>query len=166
MKAARVMDTNVAIVANGKSPQAGDQCMGTCIRTLLELQQQHRVLLDELGLILEEYRRHLSPSGQPGAGDVFFKWLWSNQSNPEHCRQIALTPAKGGRRQFEEIPDDPELAAFDSSDQKFVAVAIASGEKASIFNAADSDWWHHREVLSRHGVEVQFLCPELMKRTR
>lgn len=166
MKAARVMDTNVAIVANGKTPQAGDRCMGACITTLLELREQHRILLDEQGLILEEYRRHLSPSGQPGAGDAFFKWLWSNQGNPEHCRQMPLTPVKSGWRGFEELPDDPALATFDRSDQKFVAVSIASGEKALILNAADSDWWHHRETLGRHGVEVQFLCPDLMKESR
>lgn len=166
MKAARVMDTNVSIVANGKTPQAGDRCVETCISTLLELRERHRLLLDEQGLILDEYRRHLSPSGQPGVGDAFFKWLWSNQSNPEHCRQVPLTLMASGRREFEEFPDDPALAAFDPSDRKFVAVSIASGESAPILNAADSDWWQHREALSRHGVEIQFLCPELMKRNR
>lgn len=166
MKAARVMDTNVAIVANGKTPQAGDSCMGACITTLLELREQHRILLDEQGLILEEYRRHLSPSGQPGVGDAFFKWLWSNQANPEHCRQMVLTPVKNGWRGFEELPDDPALATFDRNDQKFLAVSIASGERAPILNATDSDWWHHQETLGRHGVEVQFLCPDLMKRNR
>lgn len=166
MKAARVMDTNVAIVANGKTPQAGDRCVEVCITTVLELREQHRILLDEQGLILEEYRRHLSPAGQPGVGDAFFKWLWSNQSNPEHCRQMALTPVKSGWRRFEELPDDPALATFDPNDQKFLAVSIASGEKAPILNATDSDWWHHREALGRQGVEVQFLCPDLMKENR
>ncbi|HSU82609.1 MAG TPA: hypothetical protein VLR69_09330, partial [Thermoanaerobaculia bacterium] len=57
---------------------------------------------------------------------------------------------------------DPDLAAFDPSDRKFVAVAVASGEQPEILNASDTDWWHHREALSRHGVEVRFLCPQLM----
>jgi hypothetical protein len=156
------MDTNVAIVANGRSPQAGDHCVNTCIKTLLALRERQRLLLlDDLGLILEEYRRYLSPSGQPGSGDAFFKWLWDNQGNPKYCRQVRITPMDDPRR-FEEFPDDGELARFDPSDRKFVAVAIASLENPPILNAADNDWWDYREALRRHGVEIRFLCPELM----
>jgi hypothetical protein len=156
------MDTNVAIVANGKTPQAGNQCVSTCISTLLDLREHHRLLLDAEGLILEEYRRHLSPAGQPGPGDAFFKWLWSNQSNPEYCRQVSIGPEVDGRG-FQEFPDNPDLEGFDRSDRKFVALAIASEESPPILNAADTDWWEYREALSRNGVEVRFLCPELMQ---
>lgn len=166
MRAGILMDTNVAVVANGKADQASDQCKKTCIGTLQDLREDRCLLLDDWGLILDEYRRHLSPSGQPGPGDAFFKWLWSNQANPEHCRQVAVTPIRNDRRSFEEFPDDPALAGFDPSDRKFVAVSIASGERAPILNAVDSDWWNFREALARHGVEVRFLCPELMKGAR
>ena len=162
MRAAIVMDTNVAVVANGGAGQAGDSCVLTCITTLLEIRDSQRVLLDEAGSILEEYRRHLSPSGQPGPGDAFFKWLWDNQAHSDHCRQVAITPTHVGTRMFEEFPDDPDLKAFDPSDRKFVALAIASGERPSVLNAADTDWWNHREALGRHGIETRFLCPELM----
>ena len=161
MKAAVVMDTNVAVVANGKAPQAGGKCVETCITTLVEIRDRHRVLLDEQGLILDEYRRRLSPSGQPGPGDAFFKWLWDNQGHLDHCRQVAITPMDGG---FEEFPDDPDLARFDPADRKFVAVATASEERPPILNASDTDWWDHRIALNRHGVEIRFLCPELMER--
>lgn len=162
MRAAIVMDTNVAVVANGRTPQAGDRCVGTCIETLLTIRERYRVLLDGPGLILNEYRLNLSPSGQPGPGDAFFKWLWDNQVNPEHCRQVLITQTGDDRRNFEEFPDDPDLADFDPSDRKFVAVALASKEQPPILNAADTDWWEHREALNRHGVEIRFLCPELM----
>jgi hypothetical protein len=157
------MDTNVAIVANGKTPQAGDGCVATCIETLLALRERQRLLLDDLGLILDEYRRHLSPSGQPGPGDAFFKWLWDNQGNPEHCRKVQVTPTADSRK-FEEFPNDRELARFHPKDRKFVAVAIASRENPLILNAADTDWWDYREALNRHGFELRFLCPELMGR--
>jgi hypothetical protein len=166
LKATVVLDTNVAVVANLRTEQAGDDCERVCITTLLEVRESRRVLLDESGAILEEYRRHLSPSGQPGVGDAFFKWLWVNQANPECCRQVPITPIYGGTRVFEEFPDDPDLAAFDPSDRKFVAVAVASGERPRILNAADTDWWIHREALRRHGIEVGFLCPELMEGER
>jgi hypothetical protein len=166
VRAGALMDTNVAVVANGRAPQAGDRCMATCIETLRDLRENWRLLLDDQGLVLDEYRRNLSPSGQPGPGDAFFKWLWSNQGNPEHCRQVAITPIRNDRRSFEEFPDDPDLAGFDPSDRKFVAVSIASGERAPVLNAVDSDWWNYREALARHGIEVRFLCPELMKGAR
>jgi hypothetical protein len=156
------MDTNVAVVANGKTPQAGDDCVEACVTALLELRERRQILVDDGALIFEEYRRHLSPSGQPGLGDAFFKWLWDNQCNPDHCRQIRITAANDGRV-FDEFPDDPALADFDPSDRKFVAVALASGERPPILNASDTDWWNHREALSRNGVEVRFLCPELME---
>lgn len=157
------MDTNVAVVANGRTPQAGDRCVETCIAKLLEMTERHQVLLDEQGSILEEYRRHLSPSGQPGPGDAFFKWLWNNQANPQHCRQVPITPTDDKGRGFDEFPDDPDLASFDRADRKFVAVAVASGESPPILNASDSDWWNYRNALDRHGITIQFLCPELMQ---
>jgi hypothetical protein len=156
------MDTNVAVVANGHTPQAGMPCVQTCVAALIGLREHHRMLLDDRGLILDEYRRNLAPSGQPGPGDAFFKWLWDNQGNPEHCRQVPVTVTDERRQGFEEFPVDSDLERFDVSDRKFVAVAIASQERPPILNAADTDWWEHREALSRHGVEVRFLCPELM----
>ena len=57
------------------------------------------------------------------------------------------------------IPSSPE---FDRDDRKFVAVALASGTSPPIVNASDRDWWEHREVLQVHGIEILFLCPELM----
>lgn len=155
------MDTNVAVVANGRTPQAGQKCVEACVSSLVALRERHAILVDDRGLIFDEYRRHLSPSGQPGLGDAFFKWLWDNQCNPDHCRQVRVTPINDDRA-FEEFPDDSDLSDFDLSDRKFVAVAITSGEAPPILNASDTDWWHHREVLGRNGVEVRFLCPELM----
>jgi hypothetical protein len=122
--------------------------------------------VDAGGLIFGEYRGNLKPSGQPGPGDAFFKWLWNNQGNLRHCRQIAITPVDREGRGFAEFPDDPALAGFDRADRMFVATALASGEHPPILNATDTDWWDYREALNRQGVEVRFLCPELMKRER
>lgn len=161
MRPAVVMDTNVAIVANRQAPQASLECVRGCLKTLLHLRAEQRLLIDHAGLILNEYRTYLSPTGQPGVGDAFFKWLWNNQANPQLCQQIHLTPLDEGQRQFAEFPDDPDLIGFDPSDQKFVAVAIASGEQPPILNASDTDWWVYEETLARH-VQIEFICPELM----
>ncbi len=154
------MDTNVAVVANGQAEQASPSCTLKCIEALRHIRDERRILLDEGNLILQEYRGRLSFSGQPGPGDFFFKWLHDNQANPVHCRKIPLHPHPD--RDFEEFPDDPALSSFDRSDRKFAAVALASGTRPKVLNASDTDWWNYHAQLQNHGVEVDFLCPELM----
>lgn len=164
-KPAVVVDTNVAVVANGKTEQTDLKCVSTCIDTLRQIQAGRLVLLlDKGNEIFQEYQRHLHPSGKPGSGDLFFKWLWRNRYNDEYCRQISITPHD--RREFEEFPDDPDLRSFDRDDRKFVAVALASGSDPRVLNASDTDWWDYREQLAKHGVHVVFLCPELMSAER
>ncbi len=155
-----VIDTNVPVVANGKAEQAAAGCEATCIKTLRQIRTDRRLLLDDKGLIIQEYRKRLSPSGQPGPGDAFFKWLWENQANEQHCRFVTVTCHAD--RGFEEFPEDPSLGSFDLDDRKFVAVVLASGTSPNVLNASDTDWWHHRQALERHGIVVVFLCPELM----
>jgi hypothetical protein len=60
-----------------------------------------------------------------------------------------------------EFPEDPDLAGFDPSDRKFVAVALKSSCAPEIANAADSDWYIYGERLEKHGIRLKFLCPEL-----
>jgi hypothetical protein len=163
-KAEVVVDTNVPLVANGKAEQADLACEVACIRKLRKIQSEHRTLLDDKQLIIEEYRKRLSYSGQPGVGDMFFKWLHDNQANPQHCRIVPVTcHADLG---FAEFPDDPRLVAFDKDDRKFVAVALASGTGPQVLNAVDKDWWDHRQALAENGVDVVFLCPDLMEKKR
>ena len=157
-----ILDTNVAVVANGFAQQASDECVERCVAELERVVDEYVVVLDSDGLILDEYQKILNFSGQPGMGDSFFKWLFFNQANPEHCRKVAVTPHTD--HGFEEFPDDSALANFDRDDRKFVAVALASKTNPPILNASDTDWWNHRNVLKRHGIKVSFLCPELMKR--
>ena len=164
MRPAVVMDTNVAVVANGNAPQASRDCQTICIRELRDIRKRRRIVIDQDGLVLNEYRRQLSPSGQPGPGDAFFKWLWSNQANPRFCARVKITPLNDNNRGFEEFPDDPDLSRFDHSDRKFVALALAFDQDSEILNASDTDWWRFRDTLSRHGLTIRFVCPELMER--
>lgn len=128
-----VIDTNVLVVANGKHPPASVACMQACMHAL-ENARDGVTLIDDAQLILDEYRRHCSLAGQPGLGDAFFKWLWSNQANPHHCVQVPITPHAG--RGFAEFPPDAALEGFDASDRKFVAVALGSGRRAPVLNAS------------------------------
>jgi len=163
MRQTVVVDTNVPVVANGKHERAGPECVAACISALIQARRK-LLLLDDRGFILAEYRRHLAHRGQPGVGDAFYKWLWDNQANPARCRIVVINPIGESETDFAEYPADPELAAFDPSDRKYVAVASASGLEPDILNASDTDWWSFREALMRHGINVKFLCPELMQR--
>jgi hypothetical protein len=154
-----VIDTNVLVVANGRHEAAQERCVGACIDAL-ERARGEPVVIDDGQCILDEYRRHCMFSGQPGLGDAFFKWLWSRQADPRHCRQVRIT--LHAPRGFVEFPADHRLQGFDREDRKFVAVALAAGDSPPVLNASDSDWWHARKVLGEHGVSVSFLCPELM----
>ena len=159
-----VLDTNVAVASNGETEQAGWDCVANCAASIRSVIESQRLLVDELGLILDEYMRNLNMSGEPGLGDAFLKFIWDNQANERHCRKVKATP--NAERGFDEFPDDPSLAKFDMDDRKFVAVAIASGSAPKILNASDTDWRDYRQELGRHGVEIEFLCPELMERAR
>ncbi len=154
-----VIDTNVLVVANGGHPPAANACVLACIEAL-EAARAGVVLVDDGGRILDEYARHASHAGQPGVGDRFFKWLWDHQAMAGSCSQVSITD--DADRGFAEFPDDPALAAFDRDDRKFVAVALASGLRPPVLNASDSDWWEFDAVLKHHGVDVDYLCPELM----
>ncbi len=158
-----VIDTNVAVVASGGSRQADERCVAAGIARLREVQQSGGLRIDDKGLILREYTRNLGFAGQPGAGHAFVKWAHDHQAIAAQVRQVTITPrTDGGWRRYEEFPDRADLSTFDRSDQKFVAVAIASGDNSPILNAVDSDWWVHRSALEAAGARIEFLCQQHM----
>lgn len=156
-----VVDTNVPVVANGKSTQASPNCVKECLHRIGRIiQGQDRLVLDNHWRILREYQSNLSPSGQPGIGDAFLKWVLTNQANRKKCECIHITNIDSGEDDFVEFPIDPDLKNFDRSDRKFVAVALAHKRHPVILQAVDTDWWVARQALQRNGVRVKFLCPE------
>ncbi|MGD8453692.1 MAG: hypothetical protein PVJ57_17910 [Phycisphaerae bacterium] len=155
-----VIDTNVPVVANGRAEQAGAGCVLACLQALEEVYASGIVILDEGGLVLDEYMNNLNMSGQPGAGDFFFKWVWQNQAVPQRCERVTITPRQDDPSDFEEFPRDPRLAGFDRADRKFVALAIASSLEPTVLNAVDSDWWDFGAALAENGARVRNLCPE------
>ncbi len=156
---AYVVDTNVAVVASGRSVQAGLGCISACIDALEEIVNNGVLIVDDGGRILREYMDHLSLSGQPGPGDAFLKWVWSVQAT-ERVIKTEITPQGLDDDDFSEFPSDPALETFDRSDRKYVAVALSSKQNPEVLNAVDSDWWILREALKKHGIRLVFLCPE------
>ncbi len=156
-----VVDTNVAIVANGRGTHADLRCRLTCVKRLNSIVAGEVVAIDDKDLILAEYKKHLSFSGMPGVGDLFFKHLFNSQFQENRVRRVAVEPSEDDRRGFEALPEN----TFDRSDRKFLAVAVVA--KAVVLNATDSDWDEHEALMNRLGVQVRQLCPQHgLKRAR
>ena len=103
---------------------------------------------------MDEYAKHLHRSGEPGAGDAFYKYLCLHEYTPGCVRRVSVTPVKDENRGFEELPAN----SLDPADRKFLAAALVAN--ATIMNATDSDWHEQRSLLEDHGLVVEQLCPQ------
>ena len=159
-----VVDTNVPKVANGFSEQASEDCVEICIEKLEQITAgEMKLALDDQRRIINEYRRQLNPSGQPGFGDAFLKWVEINWTNPEWCDLVEITPVAGPKINFEEFPDDPDLDDFDDDDRKFIAVVCAHPDNPPIWQAVDSKWRNFLDALQRNDVTVEYICEDYMQ---
>ena len=154
----KVIDTNVPIAANG-SARADDtislDCRLACVTFLSEVLARHTVVLDALGEVQSEYRVYLSPKGEPGVGDRFYREIL--MSSPDRVKRLELE--KKGDGNFENVPNEV-TDNFDPSDLKFVALALKCNVPVSF--ATDSDWVNCRALLERHGVRLDALCGYLV----
>ncbi|MCG9126294.1 hypothetical protein JT359_01715 [Candidatus Poribacteria bacterium] len=158
-----IIDTNVAVVANGKSSQATRNCIDTCINRIEQIIQGEEILvLDDKWKILNEYLRNLRSRGEPGAGDRFLLWLLRNKDTL--CQTVSITPINGSDNEFEEFPDDSALDDFDPDDRKFIAVACVHKENPPILQAVDSRWLDFEDQLHKNGVTVEFICEDDIQR--
>ncbi|MFA4901048.1 MAG: hypothetical protein WC563_16135 [Brevundimonas sp.] len=150
----RVIDTNIAVIANGREVTASVSCQIKAIEFLEAAVSRDRTVIDAGNRVLGEYRKRLKAEGQPGVGDQFFRHLLDNQGNTKRIRVIDERDARGDplRRAFAH----GNLSAFDPSDRPF-AICSAVG-RARVVTATDSDWLIHEVGLQACGVRVEFIC--------
>ena len=159
-----VVDTNVVVVANGRSEQASSDCVETCGERLEEIMRGEKTLvLDNRWIILREYMQNLRSNGAD-VGDRFLGWILVNKD--DRCDLVSITSVDGSDNEFEEFPPDPALKDFDPADRKFVAVALAHSERPPILQAVDSQWWDFRDAFRRNSVTVEFICEDDIQRLR
>ena len=149
-----IVDTNVLVVANGRNTHADLECQIQCVSAICDISLKGTAVVDDGGLILDEYGKRLNFEGQPGAGDAFFKHVNDNLYSSKHLERVSITAVDDQERTFEELPAN----TLDRSDRKFLAVGVVS--KAPILNATDSDWHDERDLISSLAVEVKQLCPQ------
>ena len=157
-----IVDTNVVVVANGRSEQASSDCVETCGERLEKIMRgEEKLALDNRWIILREYMQNLRSNGAD-VGDRFLGWILANKDY--RCDLVAITPIDGSNNAFEEFPDDPALAGFDPADRKFIAVACAHSAKPPILQAVDSKWLDFHDAFRRNGVTVEFICEDDIQR--
>lgn len=152
-----VVDTNVTIAANGRKTHANLQCQLSCIEFLEDLASPanpKQTIIDESGLILDEYTPHLNYIGQPGVGDMFFKFIHDHLYSCSKIKTVSITPVDDETRGFAELP----INSLDKSDRKFLAVAITADAK--IVNALDTDWHEQYTLLESLGIQINQICPQ------
>ena len=150
-----VVDTNVAIVANGDNQEVDLLCQLNCIEKLEYLVKNGVIAVDKAGLIVGEYANYWNRGAKRGVGHAFFKHVWDNQhASNGRVQRVIITPSEDTERGFEELPKNN----FDPSDRKFLAVAIKTS--AAVLNATDSDWNEQASLISSLGVKVCQLCPQ------
>ncbi len=149
-----VVDTNVAVVANGRDNDVDISCQLSCVNKIGSLMKNGTIAVDDAGKILSEYQRQLNFSGEPGVGDAFFKYVFNYQYERRRVRRVAVELSSDEHKGYEVLP----VNSLDPSDRKFLAVAKVSG--AVIVNATDSDWNEQQALTQTLGVAVEQLCPE------
>ena len=155
-----IVDTNVAWVASGRSEQASEDCVATCVEKLEQINNDEvKLALDRERRIIDEYQA-LEQTGRFNIGYQFYKWVEMNWTNPERCDLVEITPVDGLEIDFEELPDDPALKKFDEDDRKFIAVACAHRDRPPILQAVDGKWRDFLDALHQNGVTVEYLCED------
>ena len=147
-----VVDTNLAVVANGEASTVSVDCRLSAVSALERVIDRGRVILDRGGDIQDEYRRHLRPSGQPGVGDRFYHVVLTVGHK---VRYIDL-PRHDSERLYVDFPADSTLKKFHRKDRKFAAASRKA--KVPVLCCVDSDWVHHKTNLEKHGVKITFVC--------
>jgi hypothetical protein len=127
-----VVDTNVPMTANGANEDSSSECIASSSRALHAVMTSGHLFIDNHGLIMGEYRSNLNAKGQPGPGDAFFKWLYTNEWNGQRVTHVNITPKTEDPHDFDELPKPAEGIKYDRSDRKFLAVAASHPEHPPI----------------------------------
>ncbi|GLK67662.1 hypothetical protein [Hansschlegelia plantiphila] len=152
-----VVDTNVAVVANGQRSDATPECRIATIDFLENMMTSGTLIVDLAGEVEAEYKKNLS-FGQPGVGNRFIQAFLTTASS--RLTRVDITKNRQG--EFTDFPVTGSLRRFDQSDRKFAALAIRA--KCPVANAVDTDWLEHLTDLTAIGVVVEFLCSTDVKK--
>ncbi len=158
-----IIDTNVLYLAGTPIDEIPDDqllCAQKCIAFLKGFMNnpQAKIVIDDAREIYKEYvgAYKKAKSNSPNLALRFFKWLFSYLQNIPSEDLVHLTPGPQ-KGEYAEYPSHPDLALFDPSDRKFIAVANAHPKHPPIVEGTDSKWWGIKDVLKKFGIRVVFV---------
>lgn len=153
-----IVDTNVLMVACGAATHVSHDCQIACLKKLMEIVTMHVLVIDDQGLMIDEYKHALRSVPKDSFRDAFLIHIYDNMGNPDKVHCVTITQCEHAQ-DFVEFPRDGALAHFDNDDRKFVAAAIADANQSTILQGSDIvEWTAHEQNLAKHGVSVDFLC--------
>lgn len=158
-----IVDTNVPLKAADLHPESeiDRKCSLACLSFVKELMESENVVVLDTGReILKEYQNNINTHAEDNVASQFLMWIIHAMLSGKVV-QYQIT--KTGDNTYTEFPTSPDLAGFDRSDRKFVALAKADPSNPSIYNGSDTDWWDFREALEREGIHIVFLCEDYMR---
>ncbi len=167
----RIVDTNVPLTAAGKNHQASDACAHTCGQVMSRiLKGELRVVIDDFGSAIAEYRRRMYPDPQGTLAAQFLMYLLLNQYQASRIHRVRLElTADGMYHDFPDLEDAWSTAVercerFDPDDKKWVSLAARfkqdTGHDAPIVHAADRCWLAFQSHLEAAGIQLEALCQD------
>lgn len=152
-----LIDTNVLAISEGLNEEATEGCVRSCLELVKRVENGEMVvLLDEGDEILLEYLRAVEAGGGSGVGVRVARMLRNRKRDVRVCRRVPVTLLADNSGSYEEVPE--EIRDFDVDDQKFFAVAQASGSRPKIYAGLDREWWCRASDLLDAGFDIQFRC--------
>jgi predicted nucleic acid-binding protein len=151
-----VIDTNVLAVAEGMHDGASDECLEACVSLARRVLDGQRVAVDTAGEVIAEYVGTLGLAHRPGVGTKLAVRLHHQKYDDRICHLVEIATLEDPPGSYADVPT--ALRDFDTDDQKFLAVALASGCAPPVFAALDGEWWSRRADFAANGIDVQFRC--------
>jgi hypothetical protein len=157
-----VVDTNVILVANLAHADASPECVEACVEVLTRIMKHGGLVIDNEYRVAREYLKKTTPRKAKGVGDIFVKWVLTNMKDPSKIEPVSISEISPDM--FAEFPNSALQLEFDPDDRKFAAIAHVHILHPVIVQAVDCKWLKWWHALHLHGVTVDFLCGEDVKR--
>ena len=154
-----VIDTNVILLAGTRTDQIPEdqiRCYEKCILFLQDVMDRgDKVLIDDDGMVINEYRKAYSVNDYPNMAAMFFEYSMGHYV----CCHVERIEDDV----YSDYPQDITLQSFDPPDRKFIALAYVYDHGTPIVEGTDSKWWAIKDNLRKYGIEIIFIDEEYIR---
>ena len=166
----KIIDTNVPLTAAGMNSEASEACELICGKVVSSvLKGELKVVLDEDGAAILEYRNNMYPDPKGTLAGQFLMYLLANRGRDRTVSLKLEVDESGAYNDYPDREDSwtsdvPRCESFDPDDKKWAALAVRfkknTGQDAPIVNAADRCWLAFEPHLAAAGIKLETLCKD------